>query len=82
MAIIWLKYLNTASMKLKFKNLIITVGLLFLSLINGNYKVLYIGANYHPHDDKNIEKIKKDIDLMKEAGFLILKLPDKNILPG
>ncbi|MDM8159977.1 hypothetical protein QUH73_09140 [Labilibaculum sp. K2S] len=21
---------------------------------------LYVGANYHPHDDKNIEKIKSD----------------------
>ena len=22
---------------------------------------LYVGSNYHPHDDKNIEQIKKDI---------------------
>jgi beta-galactosidase len=43
-------------------------------LINGNSKVLYIGANYHPHDDKNIEKIKKYIDLMKEAGFNVVRM--------
>lgn len=30
---------------------------------------LYVGTNYHPHDDKNIEKIKNDIKLMKAAGF-------------
>ena len=30
---------------------------------------LYVGANYHPHDDKNLEKIKSDIQLMKAAGL-------------
>jgi len=35
---------------------------------------LYIGANYHPHDDKNMEKIKRDIQLMKDAGFKITRL--------
>jgi beta-galactosidase len=35
---------------------------------------LYVGANYHPHDDKNIEKIKKDIQLMKEAGFKAMRM--------
>ena len=30
---------------------------------------LYVGANYHPHDDKNLEKVKSDIQLMKAAGF-------------
>ena len=25
---------------------------------------LNVGANYHPHDDKNGEKIKRDIQLM------------------
>jgi len=28
-----------------------------------NAQVLYVGANYHPHDDKNPEKIKRDIQL-------------------
>jgi len=35
---------------------------------------LYLGANYHPHDDKNPEKIKKDIQLMKAAGFTCIRL--------
>ncbi len=35
---------------------------------------LYVGANYHPHDDRNVEKIKKDIALMKEAGFTLVRL--------
>jgi beta-galactosidase len=45
-------------------------------LLNVSLKAqtLYVGANYHPHDDKNIEKIKKDIQLMKEAGFKVVRM--------
>ncbi len=39
-----------------------------------NAQVLYVGANYHPHDDKNIEKIKSDIDLMKSSGLNVVRL--------
>ncbi len=35
---------------------------------------LYVGANYHPHDDKNIVKIQKDIRLMKAAGFKVVRM--------
>lgn len=35
---------------------------------------LFVGTNYHPHDDKNPEKIKKDIALMQAAGFKIVRL--------
>jgi len=35
---------------------------------------LYVGANYHPHDNKNIEKIKTDIELMKAAGFKVVRM--------
>jgi beta-galactosidase len=35
---------------------------------------LYIGVNYHPHDDKNPEKIKRDIQLMKDAGFKVVRM--------
>lgn len=47
-----------------------------LVLLNSLLKsqTLYVGANYHPHDDKNIEKIKTDIRLMKEAGFTVVRL--------
>lgn len=37
-------------------------------------QTLYIGANYHPHDDKNIEKIKNDIQLMRDAGFNVVRM--------
>ena len=39
-----------------------------------NAQMLYVGANYHPHDDKNPEKIKKDIDLMKTAGLNVVRM--------
>lgn len=35
---------------------------------------LFVGANYHPHDDKNPEKIARDIRLMQEAGFNVIRL--------
>lgn len=35
---------------------------------------LFVGTNYHPHDDKSPEKIKKDIALMQAAGFRIVRL--------
>jgi len=35
---------------------------------------LFVGTNYHPHDDKNIEKIKTDIQLMKAAGFNVVRM--------
>ena len=35
---------------------------------------LYVGTNYHPHDNKGIEKIKKDISLMKDAGFKVVRM--------
>jgi len=35
---------------------------------------LYVGTNYHPHDDKNIDKIKSDIQLMKAAGFTSVRM--------
>src|SRR5450759_1650511 len=35
---------------------------------------LYVGTNYHPHDAKNPEKWIKDIRLMKEAGFKVVRM--------
>ena len=61
-------------MKLKFNYLFVTIGIFFLFNLNGNSQVLYVGANYHPHDDKNPEKIKKDIELMKAAGLNVVRL--------
>src|SRR6185437_2264911 len=50
------------------KIILLTGCLLLLSFVSRGQE-LFVGANYHPHDDKNPEKIKKDIDLMKAAGF-------------
>ena len=55
----------------------IKLSLFSISLIFGvciNAQNLYVGANYHPHDDKNIEKIKKDIQLMKAAGLNVVRM--------
>jgi beta-galactosidase len=50
------------------------LALLFLLPYHPKAQELYIGANYHPHDDKNIEKIKNDIALMKAAGFNVVRM--------
>jgi beta-galactosidase len=34
---------------------------------------LYVGTNYHPHDSKP-EQWKKDIQLMKDAGFRVVRM--------
>ncbi|MBN1408673.1 MAG: beta-galactosidase [Calditrichaceae bacterium] len=54
----------------------IIISIIFLSIICYSLKAqeLYVGANYHPHDDKNPNKIKHDIQLMKEAGFNVVRL--------
>src|SRR5450631_4932655 len=60
-------------MKQRFKQTLILIGILFLSNIYA-FSQLYVGANYHPHDNKNPEKIKKDIQLMEAGGFKVLRL--------
>lgn len=54
----------------------ITLAILFFCVNSffAGAQQLYVGANYHPHDDKNIEKIKKDIQLMKAAGFNVVRM--------
>lgn len=47
---------------------------LFIFSLFPKAQQLYVGANYHPHDDKNIEKIKSDIQLMKAAGFTVVRM--------
>ena len=61
-------------MKLKSNCLIFIIIFLILLGLHAKSQVLYIGANYHPHDDKNPEKIKKDIQLMKDAGFNVVRM--------
>jgi beta-galactosidase len=45
-----------------------------LVTINLGAQQLYVGANYHPHDDKNIRKIEQDIQLMKAAGMNVVRM--------
>ncbi len=46
---------------------------IFLS-IGSNGQMLYVGANYHPHDNKDPEKIRTDIQLMKAAGMNVVRM--------
>ena len=48
--------------------------MLLLIALSVKAQTLYVGTNYHPHDDKNIEKIKNDIQLMKAAGFNVVRM--------
>lgn len=57
--------------KFKFWALLI-ICLLFSATMRSQQ--LYVGANYHPHDDKNIGKIENDVKLMKEAGFTVVRM--------
>ena len=52
--------------------LLIAIFIFFSFILNAQQ--LYVGANYHPHDDKNLEKIKSDIRLMKTAGFTCVRM--------
>jgi beta-galactosidase len=60
-------------MKPLFSYVLTTIGILFLINQNINSQVLYVGANYHPHDS-NLEQWKKDIALMKAAGFNVVRM--------
>ena len=57
----------------KNKILFITT-ILLLSGFLLNAQELYVGANYHPHDNKQPEKIKNDIQLMKAAGLNVVRM--------
>jgi beta-galactosidase len=56
------------------KNKILLLTILFFLSSFLKAQELYVGANYHPHDDKNPEKIKSDIKLMKEAGLKVVRM--------
>jgi beta-galactosidase len=60
-------------MKLRVGYLLITIGILFVFSVDANSQMLFIGANYHPHDSKH-DQWKKDIALMKEAGFNVVRM--------
>jgi beta-galactosidase len=60
-------------MKIQIKQLLV-ISTLLLATLSVKAQELYVGTNYHPHDDKDQEKIKKDIELMKAAGFKAVRM--------
>jgi len=64
-------------MKSKFRTSAAFFFLIFLIASRcgiGYAQELYVGANYHPHDDKDPAKIKRDIALMQAAGFKVVRM--------
>jgi beta-galactosidase len=61
-------------MKLPLNYLFLLIVVVFVLNIRTNGQQLFVGTNYHPHDDKNIQKVKKDIGLMKDAGFTVVRM--------
>jgi beta-galactosidase len=59
---------------MKTAKILISIAILFYFCSLMNAQELYVGVNYHPHDDKNPEKIQGDIQLMKDAGFNIVRM--------
>ena len=61
---------------MRIRKLEIIFSIIFLIIFSYSMKAqeLYVGANYHPHDDKNPEKIKHDIQLMREAGLNVVRM--------
>ena len=59
----------------KIKNIFFLIlSMLLLAGLSVKAQTLYVGTNYHPHDDKDLDKIKKDIMLMKAAGFTSVRM--------
>lgn len=57
----------------KYKTFTLALLLIFFSQLTYSQE-LFVGANYHPHDNKNPDKIKNDIALMKVAGFRMVRM--------
>ena len=61
-------------MKTSKNRILLLIAISFFLSFGSKAQGLYVGTNYHPHDDKNIEKIKSDIQLMKAAGFTSVRM--------
>ena len=61
-------------MKTSKNRILLLIAIPFFLSFGSKAQGLYVGTNYHPHDDKNIEKIKSDIQLMKAAGFTSVRM--------
>jgi beta-galactosidase len=67
-------YKKNQNMKKQKHIILLSIVILFFLSSLMKAQELYVGANYHPHDNKNIEKIKTDIELMKAAGFKVVRM--------
>ncbi len=61
-------------MRRRRRFLSILMGIIFLAGPGLYSQTLYVGTNYHPHDDKDPEKIARDIRLMEAAGFKVVRM--------
>jgi beta-galactosidase len=61
-------------MKIRKIKILLLITILFYFTLLTKAQELYVGTNYHPHDDKNLDKIKHDIQLMKAAGFKVVRM--------
>jgi beta-galactosidase len=59
---------------MKMKLMLVPIFILFFFCSMIHAQGLYVGANYHPHDDKNPGKIQRDVQLMKDAGFKVVRM--------
>jgi beta-galactosidase len=53
---------------------LVSAAVLLVSAVRLAGQGLMVGVNYHPHDDKDPVKIGRDIRLMKEAGFRVVRM--------
>jgi beta-galactosidase len=61
-------------MKSRMRNVLFPAAILFLIGSRLSGQELYVGVNYHPHDDKDPVKIARDVRLMREAGFKVVRM--------
>ena len=61
-------------MKSRINKILFITTILCLSGFILKAQELYVGANYHPHDNKQPDKIKNDIQLMKAAGLNVVRM--------
>src|SRR6185312_8551074 len=61
-------------MKTKKSKNIFLLACLLMATITSYGQQLFVGTNYHPHDNKDPGKIRKDIMLMKAAGFKAVRM--------
>jgi len=61
-------------MRVIFNFFVFLSGIFLLAATDGYSQTLYVGTNYHPHDDKDTAKIARDIHLMQGAGFKVVRM--------